>query len=46
VPPSSPDDPLFWDPKNHQAGCLHCNSVKGKSSMVGKSKPFEANMRK
>lgn len=42
-PPSSPEDPLFWDPKNHQAACIHCNSVKGRRMMVGKAEPFEAN---
>lgn len=35
VPPSGPDDPLFWDPNNHQAACIHCNSVKGKRAIKG-----------
>ena len=28
-PPDGPDDPRFWDFKNHQPSCIHCNSVKG-----------------
>ena len=35
VPPSSADDPLFWDTGNHQAACIHCNSVKGKKIIKG-----------
>jgi 5-methylcytosine-specific restriction protein A len=35
VPPSGPDDPLFWDPGNHQPSCLHCNSVKGRKYIKG-----------
>jgi len=42
VPPSGPDDPLFWDPSNHQAACLHCNSVKGNRTIVGKAEPFSS----
>ncbi len=34
-PPSGPDDPLFWDDGNHQAACLHCNSVKGRRTLRG-----------
>lgn len=29
TPPANPDDPLFWDSKNHQAACIPCNSWKG-----------------
>ena len=35
VPPSGPDDPLFWDESNHQAACLICNSIKGKRTLKG-----------
>jgi len=35
TPPAGPNDPLFWDPDNHQASCIHCNSVKGKRKIVG-----------
>ena len=35
VPPSGPDDPLFWDPTNHQASCLICNSIKGQRTIRG-----------
>ncbi len=35
VPPNGPNDPLFWDTKNHQASCLICNSIKGKREMLG-----------
>jgi 5-methylcytosine-specific restriction endonuclease McrA len=28
-------DPLFWEPSNHQASCLHCNTVKGKRTIEG-----------
>lgn len=35
VPPSGPDDSLFWDPDNHQPACIHCNSVKGKKIIKG-----------
>jgi 5-methylcytosine-specific restriction protein A len=28
-PPNGPDDPLFWNKKNHKSACVHCNSVKG-----------------
>jgi len=34
-PPRNKHDPLFKDPKNHQAACIHCNSVKGHKEMVG-----------
>lgn len=34
-PPDGPDDPRFWDYNNHQAACIHCNSVKGKRKIVG-----------
>lgn len=39
-PPNGPDDQRFWEPKNHQGACIHCNSVKGHRKMVGNSKPF------
>jgi len=28
IPVSGPDDPLFWDPNNHQALCHSCHSRK------------------
>lgn len=28
-------DPLFWDARNHQPACIHCNSVKGSRDIVG-----------
>lgn len=28
-PPKDRHDPKFWDFKNHQPSCIHCNSVKG-----------------
>ena len=34
-PPSGRDDPLFWDTSNHQASCIHCNSVKGHTHIKG-----------
>jgi 5-methylcytosine-specific restriction protein A len=40
VPPTGPSDPLFWDKSNHQAACIHCNSVKGHTSIKGDVKPF------
>ncbi|WEG14915.1 HNH endonuclease [Pullulanibacillus sp. KACC 23026] len=27
-PVSGPNDPLFWDPNNHQALCVSCHSTK------------------
>ena len=42
-PPSSKDDPLFWDTSNHQGACIHCNSVKGHKTQEGTGRPFEAN---
>lgn len=27
--PHNGDMKLFWDTSNHQAACIHCNSVKG-----------------
>jgi 5-methylcytosine-specific restriction enzyme A len=35
VPPKGPSDPLFWDPDNHQASCVVCNSIKGKREIAG-----------
>jgi 5-methylcytosine-specific restriction protein A len=35
IAPSGPDDPLFWEPSNHQAVCIHCNSVKGRKTIRG-----------
>jgi 5-methylcytosine-specific restriction protein A len=35
VPPVGPNDPLFWDPNNHQASCLVCNSIKGQRTLKG-----------
>lgn len=35
-PPDSASDARFWDPRNHQPACIHCNSVKGHRSIVGK----------
>lgn len=34
-PPDGPSDPRFWDKHNHQAACLHCNSVKGHRKIKG-----------
>ena len=34
-PPNSADDPKFWDTDNHQAACIHCNSVKGHKKIIG-----------
>lgn len=39
-PPDGPDDPRFWDPNNHQAACIHCNSVKGRKIIKGEGEPF------
>ncbi|WP_459997296.1 hypothetical protein, partial [Paradesulfitobacterium aromaticivorans] len=39
---NGPNDPLFWDSNNHQAACIHCNSVKGHRKIVGKEKPFRS----
>jgi 5-methylcytosine-specific restriction protein A len=33
--PESADDPKFWDKRNHQAACIHCNSVKGHRKIKG-----------
>lgn len=41
-PHSGPNDPLFWDRNNHQAACIHCNSVKGRKEIKGSAKPFES----
>lgn len=38
--PNGADDPLFWQTSNHQASCIHCNSVKGHKTMVGNAEPF------
>lgn len=38
TPPKGAKDPLFWDYQNHQPACIHCNSVKGHKSMIGKYK--------
>lgn len=34
-PPDGPGDPRFWDKKNHQPACIHCNSVKGHRALKG-----------
>ena len=34
-PPDNKDDPRFWDKTNHQAACIHCNSVKGHTKLKG-----------
>lgn len=34
-PPENAQDKRFWDKTNHQAACIHCNSVKGHRKMVG-----------
>lgn len=41
-PPNGPNDPRFWDLKNHQGACIHCNSVKGHRKIIGEGKPFES----
>lgn len=35
IPPKDANDPLFWDTRNHQPACIHCNSVKGATSVRG-----------
>ncbi len=40
IDPVGPQDPRFWDSGNHQAACIHCNSVKGHKRMAGEGKPF------
>ncbi|KXG42866.1 HNH endonuclease [Tepidibacillus decaturensis] len=35
-PPDGQNDPRFWDTNNHQAACIHCNSVKGHRYIKGK----------
>lgn len=35
-PPEGANDPRFWNTKNHQAACIHCNSVKGRRYIKGK----------
>lgn len=35
VPVNGPDDPNFWLESNHQSSCLHCNTIKGKRTIVG-----------
>lgn len=39
-PPNGPNDPRFWDKENHQAACIHCNSVKGRKKIKGKDDPL------
>jgi 5-methylcytosine-specific restriction enzyme A len=34
-PPNNKDDPRFWETSNHQASCIHCNSVKGHKKIKG-----------
>lgn len=34
-PPIGAGDPKFWNAANHQAACIHCNSVKGRRRVVG-----------
>jgi len=34
-PHNGSHDPMFWEPTNHQAACIHCNSVKGHRKIVG-----------
>ena len=28
IPVTGPDDPLFWDPDNHQPACAECHNIK------------------
>ena len=35
------NDPNFWHEDNDQPACLHCNTIKGKRTIKGESKPFE-----
>lgn len=35
TPVSGPDDPLFWEPTNHQALCHSCHSIKTASEDRG-----------
>lgn len=46
IHPCGPDDPSFFDPDNHQAACIHCNSMKGRKNLMGEGKPFEAMSRR
>jgi 5-methylcytosine-specific restriction protein A len=46
IQPCEPNDPLWFDPSNHQGSCTHCNSVKGHRYMKGEGQPFEAEMRR
>jgi 5-methylcytosine-specific restriction enzyme A len=39
-PVNGADDPLFFEPINHQSACIHCNSVKGHRYVKGEGKPF------
>lgn len=32
---TGPYDPNFWNPKNHQSSCTHCNVIKGKRTIKG-----------
>lgn len=41
-PHDGPTDPRFWEVSNHQPACIRCNSVKGRRTIVGVGKPFEA----
>lgn len=45
IAPAEPNTEKFFDPANHQAACIRCNSIKGRRHMVGQGKPFEANTR-
>lgn len=38
MPPKDKHDPLFWDMRNHQPSCIHCNSVKGHRYIKGKER--------
>lgn len=35
IPVNGPDDPLFWEPSNHQTLCTRCHSIKTASEDGG-----------
>lgn len=38
TPVTSADDPLFWEPSNHQGLCIECHSVKTNTVDRGKGR--------
>lgn len=37
-PVSGPNDPLFWDPDNHQSLCNTCHGIKTQTEDLGKGR--------